>query len=239
MGDVVKIDPLIVDVYEGDFERRKMDWGELARAGAPWSGVILKATQGTYYDGGAWFVSQWPRVRAAGLANRRDPWVRGAYHYLDTRINGEKQADYFIATLKRAGGVEPSDLIMVDVERANQRGGVSGLEVRDCVYLFATQIAARLGKPCILYGNSWIYELGITSRMGCKHLAVARYTATLPATVYRRIGWDYPALWQYCGVDGSGHAISELPGYPSEAPGCGPVDISAVVIPGGVEALIA
>jgi hypothetical protein len=70
--------------------------------------------------------------------------------------------------------------------------------------------------------------------MGARWLAIARYTPTLPTMVVTRIGWDLTslALWQYCG-DG----VAELVDYPREAPGCGKVDISALVLPGGVAAL--
>jgi hypothetical protein len=86
----------------------------------------------------------------------------------------------------------------------------------------------------LLYGGSWLADLGITTRMGCARLAIARYTPQLPVHVYERIGWDRAslALWQYCG-DGVGY----LAGYPREAPGCGRVDISALVLPGGLAAL--
>lgn len=235
------IDPLIVDAYAGDFERRIMDWNELAAAGPPWSGVILKATQGTYYSGGKWFRDQWPAVRHAGMSAGRTRWLRGAYHYFDARIDGAKQADYFIGAIDAAGGVLHDDVLMVDVERANQRGGTLAHDVVVGVTKFTERLAARTGHACVLYGGSWLRDLDITSRMGCKFLAIARYTATLPAIVYERIGWnlDSLAMWQYCGVGGDGKSQSFLAGYPSEAPGCGPCDISALVLPGGVEALIA
>lgn len=235
------IDPLIVDAYAGDFERGIMDWHELAAAGPPWSGVIIKATQGTYYNGGKWFRDQWPAVRYAGTVAGRSRWVRGAYHYFDVRIDGARQADYFVDTIGGAGGMVHDDVLMVDVERANQRGGTVMMDVVNGVTKFTSQVAALTGHACVLYGGSWLRDLGITSRMGCKFLAVARYAATLPNFVYERIGWkrESLAMWQYCGVDGAGRSLSFLPGYPSEAPGCGPCDISALVLPGGIEALIA
>ena len=47
------ISPLIVDIYAGDLGG-KPDIGALVDAGAPWHGLILKATEGTGYNGGAW-----------------------------------------------------------------------------------------------------------------------------------------------------------------------------------------
>lgn len=235
------MDSLIVDVYEGDFEGRRMDWAALAAAGDPWRGVILKATQGTYYNGGTWFPGQWRLVQLAGQAGpepRGIDWIRGAYHYLDVRCGAVAQADHFLATIKRAGGILPRDLLMVDVERASQRAQVTGGQVVDVVSAFVERVKEVTGRGVILYGGSWLHELGITSRMGCRYLAVARYAATLPMSVYQRIGWGRESvlLWQYCGVDGNGQPQSLLQGYPLRAPGCGYVDISAVILPGGTDA---
>ncbi len=226
------IDPLIVDVYVGDGAK---DWRALAAAGAPWHGAILKATQGTYYRGAEWFDAQWRGVRAAGGERYGVDWFRGAYHYLDVRQGGGVQADAFLAAVDHAGGWGLGDLWpMVDVERAGQRETTSTQPVIDCVGSFVQRVGHATGRDVMLYGGSWLYDLAITVRMGCRWLAIARYTPTLPTYVYQRIGWDreHLALWQYCG-DGLGY----LAGYPREAPGCGRVDISALVLPGGIERL--
>lgn len=232
-------DPLIVDVYEGDGRK---DWMALAAAGDPWRGVILKATQGTYYNGGTWLPGQWRLIELAGRHCGRAPveWLRGAYHYLDVRQSPLLQADYFVTTLTRAGGIRVNDVLAVDVERAGQRAEITGRKVVDCVTAFADRVRALTGKWMMLYGGSYLYELGIVDRMGCRFLWTARYAETLPVQVYQRIGWDreHLAMWQYCGVDGAGHAEAKLKGYPTTAPGCGAVDVSAVVIPGGPAALL-
>lgn len=226
------IDPLIVDVYQGDGPKK---WRELAAAGPPWHGVIIKATQGLYYHPAAWLHTNWMEIHEAGGGRCGLDWFRGAYHYLDVRQDGAAQADYFLSAINTAGGWARGDLWpMVDVEHAGQRTIGSSYQVIDCVRNFATRVHDVLGRDVMLYGGSWLAELSITSRMCCKYLAVARYTQTLPTFVYERIGWDRAslALWQYCG-DGVGY----LSGYPREAPGCGKVDISAMVLPGGLSAL--
>lgn len=232
-------DPLIVDVYEGDGRK---DWTALAAAGPPWCGVILKATQGTYYSGGTWFPGQWRLVDLAGRHAARTPpeWIRGAYHYFDLRQDAAAQADHFVSALTRAGGIRQHDILAVDVERAGQREGLISRRVIDRVTEFADRVRAHTGKWMMLYGGSYLYELGIQDRMGCRYLWTARYTDTLPSVTYTRIGWDlaHLAMWQYCGVAGNGHAEAKLKGYPSSAPGCGAVDISAVVLPGGPAKLI-
>lgn len=233
-------DSLIVDAYAGDGLK---DWTALAAAGDPWRGAVLKATQGTYYSGGTWFPGQWRLVELAGRHAGRPPheWIRGAYHYLDVRQSPILQADYFVTALTRAGGIRINDVLAVDVERAGQRDGLSGAQVIDCVTKFGDRVRALTGKWLMLYGGSYLYELGIKDRMGCRYLWIARYTETLPQAVYNRIGWDlqHLAMWQYCGVSGSGHAEAKLKNYPTMAPGCGAVDISAVVLAGGTASLIA
>lgn len=225
-------DALIVDVYQGDGQK---NWSALASAGAPWHGAILKCTQGTYYRGTEWFGPNWKSVGSAAGDRYGVDWFRGAYHYLDVRQEGSVQADAFLDAVERAGGWGRGDLWpMVDVERAGQRETTASQQVIDCVGAFVGRTHQRTGRETMLYGGSWLADLAITSRMGCRWLAIARYTPTLPAHVYERIGWDRACLtlWQYCG-DG----LAYLTGYPREAPGCGKVDISALVLPGGISAL--
>lgn len=85
-----------------------------------------------------------------------------------------------------------------------------------CVSAFVERVRCAAGRETMLYGGSYLAELGITDRMGAKWLAIARYTPTLPAQVVTRIGWDLGSvvLWQYCGDGTAG-----LAGYPSEALG--------------------
>ncbi len=88
----------------------------------------------------------------------------------------------------------------------------------------------------MLYGGSLMYDLGITSRMGCGTLCFPRYTPTLPAYTYERIGWKLstarPTLWgwQACG-DGEVY----VDGYPKTTP-LGKVDYTIIVAGGGGQA---
>lgn len=213
-------DPLIVDVFAGDLNGRP-DWAKLAAAGQPWAGAVIKATEGLHYAP-SWFGDQWQAIRDAGGDRYGDTWFRGCYHYLRFAQDATEQARYYCAAVERAGGWDHGDIMpIVDVERANNPGSTKQ-QVIDSVYEFVHEIGTLTGRDVLLYGGELLYSLGITERMGCAGLWIARYAATLPANVYQRIGWDKPTMWQYCG-DGE----SYLAGYPHESP-IGKVDISAV-----------
>lgn len=218
------VDPLIVDAYEYDGPK---DWAVLASAGRPWAGAILKATQGTTYRPLKWFGPNWDQVRVVAGSRYGQDWLRGAYHYLDTAKNGTAQADYFLGAISAAGGLQHGDVLMVDVERADQPPNATADRVVTCTWDFVHRVKEVTDRDVILYGGEFLSALNITEHCGARWLAVARYTATLPAGVYNGIGWDAKslALWQYCG-DGE----ARLPGYPNEAPGCGRIDISAAVL---------
>ncbi|HYM54138.1 MAG TPA: glycoside hydrolase family 25 protein [Solirubrobacteraceae bacterium] len=219
------MDPLIVDVYAGDLNGAP-DWDKLVAAGPPWHGAIIKATEGLHYAP-PWFGFQWQAIEQAAGSRLGDDFFRGTYHYLHFALPGADQADYFADLVQKAGGWRLGDLPpVVDVESANN-AGCSRPQVEECVGAFVARMHERGCPEVILYGGSLLYDLGITDHMGCSDLWVARYTPTLPEHVYQRIGWDAPALWQYCG-DGE----SYLKDYPSVSP-IGKVDISAVIKNGG------
>ena len=218
-------DPLIADFYAGD---GAVDITSLANAGMPWCGIVLKATQGTYYDGGEWLRRHWPAAKSdAGDRYGRD-WLRGAYHYLDFAADAAKQADYFLATIEKCGGFSSGDIIAVDVERGGQRVPLTRSLVEDTTSAWVE----RLGRPVLLYGGELIRSLGITSHMGCAALWTARYAPTLPPQTYQDMGWQLGdlAMWQYAGKTTASYVDSFLAGYPATTP-AGLADISAVTMP--------
>jgi GH25 family lysozyme M1 (1,4-beta-N-acetylmuramidase) len=224
------MDSLLVDCYEGDGTK---NWAALAAAGEPWIGARLKASEGTYYRP-TWFVEQLMKLAAACPERNGVTWFFGGYHYLKFNEDARAQADVFMQQLETAvagAGLRavpaPPGLLapMVDVERAGQAASsLTAARVEDTTEAFAERILEVCGARPTLYGGELLAALGITSHLGCDRLAIARYTPELPHAVVTRIGWDQPDEWQYCG-DGTAF----LAGYPNEAPGCGKVDISAVV----------
>ena len=224
-------DPLIVDVYQGD---GKKDWRAFVAAGAPWAGVVFKATQGTYYRP-PWYAEERRAFLDAAGERLAATLFEGAYHYLDFQLDGAAQADYFVRAVELAGGEQRDTLWgMVDVERGGQRvQQLTKALVADCTNAFAARYLQLTGRTATLYGGELLREVGITDRLGCGRSAIALYGASLPPTVVTQTGTDldHLLLWQYSGTE----APARLPGYPNLAPGCGKVDISAMVLPGGIE----
>lgn len=224
--------PLLVDIYagDGDFNVQK-----LVDAGPPWHGVMAKVTQGNYYNGGSWFRRMWPRIREAGGVRYGVDWFRLGYHYFDVRIDPIAQAEHYLTTIELAGGWGEGDLWpCIDVERAGQRGDITAMTVIRQVKQWVTHVHKRTGMDVVLYGGSWLRDLGVKDRMGCKYAWVARYTPTLPSRTYTSIGFDLPSLfaWQYAGLNGDGSVSGSLPGRPLTTP-AGKADISVVTLEGG------
>lgn len=239
------MDSLIADTYAGD------GYGsaailKLVNAGPPWRGMYLKASEGTYYpnnrpDDKEWFLDNWFRVRVYAGDRYGKDWFRGAYHYFRVGEDPIVQADNFISTVETAGGWNIGDLFpMVDVESAENPANASKAQIEDGVSAFVERGKAVLGRRFTLYGNIYLAEHGVTSHMGCDTLCVARYSSTLPPTIYERIGWklqtpaQFPSLlsWQ---LDGDGEEY--VPGYPKNTP-MGPCDYAALVIGGGGAAAV-
>ena len=229
---------LLIDVYSGDVGGNPQ-WDAVVSA-EYFVGAIIKATEFISFDT-TWFSSNWSAVKAAGGDRYGTTWFRGAYHFLKFNQDGAAQADFYLKTIDDAGGFDVGDIIpIVDVElgndgQPNEHGKVhprnsnwdaSSQQIIDCTSAFAERVKAATDMEVMLYGNGAMRDKSITDRMGCDWLWIPRYTATLPALMYTRAGWDreHVAMWQYCG-DGT----AALPDYPTSIDGFGNVDISVVL----------
>ena len=243
------MDPLIIDSSPYS-PIKPQGYRQLVSAGLPWSGVILKASEGV--GGGVakwqrrldeWFPVHWQAVRDAGLERYGDTWFRGAYHFLICNDQGAAQAEHFLRTIDRAGGWDRGDIFpIVDVEEGSGNRSMAGIHgnqivIETCME-FVEKVKQETGRQVILYAGHWLHEMRIKTRMGCDWLWYARYTAKLPASVYTSIGWNLERLmmWQY---DGSGDNNGHLQDYPVVASmnDGESVDISALTMAGGVERL--
>lgn len=115
---------LLVDLYPGSFKGRP-DWQAL-EATSKWGnfetiGAILKATEGSKYRYDYWLPRELPKLREAyGDRLRRDRFV-GCYHFLQLAGNGRGQAEYFVKTVEKAGGLAKGDIMpMLDFEQGGQ-----------------------------------------------------------------------------------------------------------------------
>lgn len=235
------LDPLICDIYADDCDGQP-DIAALIAAGPPWYGLILKATEGVTYPttpaSRAWLKNNWPLTRSLAGARYGDTWFRGAYAYWRADADPTDQATFFLQLVEEAGGWGSGDLWpMIDVEQAGNEG-VTAQQVVDGVLEMAGKLQSELGRTPMLYGGSLMYDLGITSHMGCGTLLFPRYTATLPAYTYERIGWQLtnpgkmPTLW---GWQMAGDGTCYVAGYPKTTP-LGKVDYSAIIVNGGGQA---
>lgn len=234
-------DGFLVDVYQGDLGGHP-DWQRLVDAGPPWHGALVKASEGIQYVS-SWFGTQWRALKTcAGSRYGVDFW-RGAYHYWRAAQDPIKQAHVFLGQVQAAGGFDTGDLVMIDVEGANN-GTVTGQQIVASVSAWVEEVKRETGKKVVLYGNMLLAESNVTDHCGCDALIVARYTPTLPPVIYNRIGWTWsndagaelPTLlgWQYSGSGQRGEFMGDtsVTGYPTKTP-IGIADTTAIIGAGG------
>lgn len=232
---------LFVDVYPKD---RRCDWQAFCAAGAPWHGAIFKASQGIRYSYLEWLTHNRNQLRDAAGERFGVDVFDGMYHYLELHVDGAKQADAFWRTCEASGGERIGTLpVAVDVELGGQAvRSPTRAQVEDCTRAFAARYEQLSGRQATLYGGALLREVGVSDRLGCGRSWVALYGAELhgrgesTAQFLARTGTDveHLLLWQYTGADEPSAAPR---GYPTEAPGCGKVDISVLTLPGGLERL--
>lgn len=221
----------IPDIYENDLGPAP-NFSALA-ADPRMVGCIIKATQGVSYSP-AWFTANWPRVHAAGGSRYGDSWFRGAYHFGTPSASGTAQADYFLATVARAGGWGSGDMVPAwDLEGS---AWTSNQQIVDISSAFADRIKQVTGKTPLLYAGSLIRDKGITDRMGFEKL----WSPQVNMAAARWPIGDY-ALWQYAGDGGRGYDLrmnypqSGALAFPLTIAGWGGTDMN-VVMDGGIPA---
>lgn len=236
------LQPIGVDLYPGD---RPVDWPTYCASGYPWSFAIFKLSQGTRYGYATWARAQ--RTAYADAANRTwRTWYESYYHYLDFAVDGATQVDTFWRLMDQIGGEGPATWpAMLDAERGGQSVELTKTRVEAVIGAAAARYQQLSGRTATLYGGELLRSIGATSRYGCGRSAVALYTSELhgkgetTAQFLARTGTDleHLALWQYASTEGG---TTPPTGYPTSAPGhVGNIDISALVLPGGLAAMAA
>jgi len=168
---------------------------------------MAKATEGTTYTDPT-FATNFAGMSAAGL-------YRGAYHFARPASDATQQAEYFVNTVKAAGGFSSGTKTMQLVLDLETSDGLGASAVWAWVQEFTSVVKAMTGKPAIIYTGYyfWNDSVGGTSNLDCP-LWIASYTSPAPAgipTPWAGVGW---AFWQYDdnGASSPGGAAGSIPG---------------------------
>ena len=170
-----------VSNYAGEF-----DW-------AGTSGLsfgICRASQGLGAAGtnspDPYLTWNWPRIKEKGL-------VRGAYHFLDPRLDGAAQASYFVETVS-AVGLETTDMLWLD----NETAGTSPEAVAACARAFMARLTSlRPDNPCGVYSFWDFITTGNCAGLGRYPLWLAIYQSATPGAPAPWSAWTF---WQYGGT---------------------------------------
>jgi GH25 family lysozyme M1 (1,4-beta-N-acetylmuramidase) len=231
----VTLDPLFVDLYVGDGRK---DYRAFCAAGYPWTGVIWKASQGARYRYDDYVATERKNFLAAAGDRYGVDAFDGFYDFLDLAKPGAEQADFFLRAVESVGGEKLGTLWgMVDVERGGQSvKNPSKAQVEDRTREWVERYLQLTGRYPTVYGGELLRSVGVTDRLGAGRSALAVYDDHMVATLVTKTGTDlaHLLLWQYRGTDLQKVGPS---GYPMTAPGCGVVDICAMVLPGGLDAM--
>jgi lysozyme len=125
-----------------------VDWAAVAASGVTFA--FTKATGGTWYRNPT-CAANWLGMQAAGLA-------RGAYHFaFETSGQAfpgdgpEAEADYFLAEIRRAGGIAPGDLLVLDIE--DGQGDLGEWALR-----WLQRVESVTGLRPLLYSGAWFTD---------------------------------------------------------------------------------
>src|SRR5438270_6150924 len=166
-----------VSNYSGDF-----NWS--ATSGLSFG--ICRASQGLGAAGtnspDPFLSWNWPRIRARRLA-------RGAYHFLDPRLDGAAQARYFVDKVS-AVGLETTDMLWLD----NEAAGASPAAVAACARDFmAKLVSLRPHNPRGVYSFWSFITEGNCAGLGSYPLWLALFQTAKPGAPAPWHSWKF---WQ-------------------------------------------
>lgn len=235
------LDPCVIDLFKFDLGGNP-DLAAFYKAGWPWVGAILQASNGLV-PAGEWFTRMWQVIWQTVGSQLGVSRVRGAYHYYVAGAggvvgvtSGRKQADVHLDAVQAAGGMSAGDLwTAIDIEAGEQPPGLGNQQIIDEVSAFSERVLERTGRLTMRYSGSYVRDRHIVNKMGCELLWVPDWDAFLPQSAYVDQGYSLANTWGWQGVgDGNGKWAN----YPTKAPvGAGGnlvgVDITAIIINGG------
>ena len=182
--------PLVIDIYHGNIVN------DFAATKA--SGII-----GVIHKCGTGISGIDPRYHQRQRLAIGDDLLWGAYHWLDPRQDGARQADHMLSIV----GLDDTVLYAVDWERTVGVGDPSAHVCR----AFLERIEEKTGRKAVIYSGNVAKEQikGKDEYFGAHRLWLAQYS-----TVWRvQPSWNYPWLWQNNG-DASGGGPHRIPGLP-------------------------
>jgi len=165
---------------------------------------ICRASQGLGAPGtnspDPFLAWNWPRIKAKGLA-------RGAYHFLDPRLDGAAQASHFVQTVSKVG-LETTDMLWLD----NEAAGSSPAAVAACARAFMARLTSlRPHNPCGVYSFFNFITSGNCAGLGSYPLWLAIFQSATPTAPPPWHTWTF---WQY--GEASGHDNDVFNGTPAE-----------------------
>ncbi|MDP5189584.1 glycoside hydrolase family 25 protein [Rheinheimera baltica] len=156
----------------------EVDWPKLSTVGMRF--VFIKATEGMD-DKDPNFDSHWQNAEKTGI-------VRGAYHFYVTEDPPEKQAQFFIDTVKLSSG----DLVpAVDIELLGKN---TAPDVADKLQVFVNILTAHYGKKPIIYTGRTFWNKHMTDKFGQYPLWIAEYGVEKPVSPKGWLDWHF---WQW------------------------------------------
>jgi GH25 family lysozyme M1 (1,4-beta-N-acetylmuramidase) len=199
-----------IDVFAG---QGTVDWAKVNAAGRKFA--FIKATQGDYNKQST-FAANWQSTQANGL-------LRSPYHFFDPTVDGVAQAQWFLAEVAAAGGLQAGDLPpMLDIEcptssnQANaqpncEHGGDSGwaapATLAQRVFDWLDAVEQATGRKAIIYSYpSWFAGAGFSdARLANYPLFIATYgsCASVPAPWTSAVFWQYSGSGSVTGVSGN------------------------------------
>jgi lysozyme len=167
-----------IDVYQGD---GKVDFSQMAKAGA--SFTFIKASQQV---ADSHFKINWQAAKDAGL-------LRGAYHFLDWRMDILAQIKIFVSLLQSDPGELPP---MLDYEMV-PASGTSAAQATSKLLTAAAYIQTVLGCIPGIYTGFYFW-----ADWGTLNSVWAKYPLWLPwyaseAIVKTPKPWSQWSFWQY------------------------------------------
>ena len=164
----------------------KVAWDKVAASGVRFA--YLKASQGTRIVDARYAHN----LRAA----RKQGISVGSYHFFDYRQDGRKQANWFVSTMTRSGGLRDSLPPVVDVECFSIFGASDQAYVRTQLRAFTDRVTQLTGRPVMVYTGRWSWSevTGDAATFGDLPLWIACWTC--PSGPSMPPGWSDWAFWQ-------------------------------------------